>query len=1006
MEILRGISWKTMSCKQGSLLYVCLLALLILSPAMAGAQASLGVERIFLDISPQQVVGRTLIAPSNIFIYEVGDSLRIDYSLFINPIRLSATNGGMLPSFLGDPNWCDSGIVDLSAINVRYIGPTGVNSVVAENDSGVVSNFAEVSFNGYDILKVFDFKGDTLTHLFSGYPVTARVAVTNGGTLRADSNPSLRTSFLSGGGSVRVFFSPDDSGAVDTIPVSINTVGLAAGIDTLIVDLESSYRINGILYTTQFRDSIPIEIKPLASVELQNGAYTPDSVYAGANFPFGFAINAPGFEGPIDSSHLKVELLYGPGDAQSTTLCDLPVTQSNFVANVIQYANVPAQISLAAGLLPGWYHLRTNYSLISGASVFSVTDFVSDSLYILPFTSPQYVPETFKPVTAAAGGLTAFSFDLTVTDVDSLLVDSTPGRASLTISDVNTSFTSTAPLVVPGRVLRPGRNTVTSDPIFIPANELGRDLTVSATLHYRESGSGSFLPFTTDCDSQLIRVQPLPIAQVVLTRSVAPNAPNVNVNQPFLIRTRVANVSNSPLDSVMLRMTCDGVNIATQFDTIPLISVGDTATVDFPVISNTPATDVVFRIDIVSTHHGQAVPFDNIATVRIESPADLRLVNELKLTVGSQNYVETGASFILTVSMIKFGQSGVTEGTYHLSTQGLDLGFPDPGTGRDTLGDIMADQQIDFEMTAPDFDTTFTLTFTLTSKPTDINTGSTARFTGDTTFSYTINVASTFAAMFVSPVQSPPVPVFKNVPSEFFQLRFDNLAISSVNLLCLDSIRLRVTDIKGSAVDVTDVFDTSSVGFFLDDTELTSVLAQADTLTLIFDEFQVPAGESRMLALRSNILADIGSAFSLILDTSGVMARYLDGPAQGEKAPVTAPPNGGSILKRSFAVAGPTLEQSFIVEDNPWHPGNGNARFAYTLVEESVLEFRIFTLGGELVLNRRIEVSSPLASPGPHILEWDGRNGRGVMVHDGVYIVCLQVLRTGEEARLKVAVLK
>ena len=145
-------------------------------------QDARGVERIVLDIAPQQVIGQPLFGPPRILIYDVGDTLRYDYSLFINPIRLTATNGGMLPSLLVDPTWCDSGIIDLAANGVRYVGPSGVVAIQAANDSGVTSNRPEISFNGYDILKVFDFKGDSLTHLFSGYPITARVAVRHGGS--------------------------------------------------------------------------------------------------------------------------------------------------------------------------------------------------------------------------------------------------------------------------------------------------------------------------------------------------------------------------------------------------------------------------------------------------------------------------------------------------------------------------------------------------------------------------------------------------------------------------------------------------------------------------------------------------------------------------------------------------------------------------------------------------------------------------------------------------------
>lgn len=984
-------------------------ALVFLLPVPAYSQtAPSGLDRIVFEIAPQQIVGRTLIGNPRLLLFDIGDQLQIDYNLFLNKITLSATNGGMIPSVLDDPTWCDSGIIDLAAIGERYVGPTGLVQITARNDSGVSSTSSLISFNGYDILDVFDFKGDSIMHLFSGHPVTARVVVRNGGTLRAATNPSLRSLFASGGGSVLGFFSPDDSGAVDTIPITINTSGLAAGIDTLILDLEASYSIDTTLYTSRFRDSLAVRIYPMTSIDLQNNEISPDSVYAGVAFPLGFSIDAPGFAGPIDSGYLSVDLLYGLNDIEAATLFSGPVVPSSLLSDTIEYANIPAQISAAVGLLPGWYHLRTTYRLISGASVFSIDSLIADSIYILPLTSPEYMSGTFAPDTVAAGVFTSFHFDLTVTGFDSLLVDPTPGRATLTVVSSTTGFTSTAPTVIPGNVLRPGRNTALADQLFIPLAEIGNDLTVTSTLFYRQSGSANYLQFTTDFDSQLVRVQQLPIARIDTTYSVSPNARVVNVNQPFIIRTRIANVSSSTLDSLILRIFSDGTSIDTLFDTIAIIAPFDTATVEFPVTATEANPEEVFRVEIVTTHHGQLPAVDDIAIVRVETPASLLLTNELGFTVGPQNYVETGAMFSLSVTLVKFGGSTVTSGEYLLSTDGLDLGLPDPISGRDTIGDIIPDQQIRFELTAPDFDTTFTLRFILTKRAIDINTGAPAIFSGDTTFAYSITVASTNANLFVQPSPTPAVPVYKGETAELFQLEITNSAQTSVNRISLDSIRLRVTDKRGDSLTAAEAIDPLTIAFWDGGTKITfPAVTVGDLVTLPFENYEIPASTTKTIRLEARITAAAGASFGVALDTANVWGTYSDGPATDDPVTVTAPPNGGTIVKKLFAVSGPSLEQSFIIEDNPWHPGTSPARFAYTLADESALEFRVFTLGGEQVFINRINAgSSALTQPGPHIMEWDGRNGEGRMVHDGVYIVSLYVARTGEEARIKVAVLK
>ena len=95
-----------------------------------------------------------------------------------------------------------------------------------------------------------------------------------------------------------------------------------------------------------------------------------------------------------------------------------------------------------------------------------------------------------------------------------------------------------------------------------------------------------------------------------------------------------------------------------------------------------------------------------------------------------------------------------------------------------------------------------------------------------------------------------------------------------------------------------------------------------------------------------------------------------------------------------------------MVENNPWHQESAPARFAYVLRNDAPLEFRIFTLTGELVYSQIIDQGSSLGSTGSHVIVWDGRNELGTVVLDGVYIVQLENMSNGERARLKLAVLK
>ena len=71
------------------------------------------------------------------------------------------------------------------------------------------------------------------------------------------------------------------------------------------------------------------------------------------------------------------------------------------------------------------------------------------------------------------------------------------------------------------------------------------------------------------------------------------------------------------------------------------------------------------------------------------------------------------------------------------------------------------------------------------------------------------------------------------------------------------------------------------------------------------------------------------------------------------------------------------------------------------------VEFKIFTLIGEEVYSHSIPAGAAGTAPEQeHFLEWDGRNDAGHNVLNGVYLAWIRVEATGQEATLKLAVVK
>jgi hypothetical protein len=105
-------------------------------------------------------------------------------------------------------------------------------------------------------------------------------------------------------------------------------------------------------------------------------------------------------------------------------------------------------------------------------------------------------------------------------------------------------------------------------------------------------------------------------------------------------------------------------------------------------------------------------------------------------------------------------------------------------------------------------------------------------------------------------------------------------------------------------------------------------------------------------------------------------------------------------------------EKSFFNYPNPLQPGNDKVNgegthFAYNLPTATGGELKIFTLLGELVWELSFSATDPAGRTGPHTMDifWNGHNGVGKRVLNGVYVAMLRT-KDGKTLTTKVAVLR
>jgi len=90
---------------------------------------------------------------------------------------------------------------------------------------------------------------------------------------------------------------------------------------------------------------------------------------------------------------------------------------------------------------------------------------------------------------------------------------------------------------------------------------------------------------------------------------------------------------------------------------------------------------------------------------------------------------------------------------------------------------------------------------------------------------------------------------------------------------------------------------------------------------------------------------------------------------------------------------------------NPFRAGSGEpTHIAYFLDRPGDVNIRIYAINGDLVYEHSIASGDAHATAGPQEVEWDGRNGSGEVVRNGIYICVIEA--GGQSARFRIAVAK
>jgi hypothetical protein len=130
----------------------------------------------------------------------------------------------------------------------------------------------------------------------------------------------------------------------------------------------------------------------------------------------------------------------------------------------------------------------------------------------------------------------------------------------------------------------------------------------------------------------------------------------------------------------------------------------------------------------------------------------------------------------------------------------------------------------------------------------------------------------------------------------------------------------------------------------------------------------------------------------------GVAAADFLSPRSPGRSGVEARSNDlSALLQIETALVDPGMPGGSVTNyPNPFHPGESPTTIAYKLADDANVALRIYTLSGDLVLEKRFSSGATGGRSGLNEFIWDGRNGDGRLVATGAYILDITAKGGGE----------
>lgn len=361
--------------------------------------------------------------------------------------------------------------------------------------------------------------------------------------------------------------------------------------------------------------------------------------------------------------------------------------------------------------------------------------------------------------------------------------------------------------------------------------------------------------------------------------------------------------------------------------------------------------------------------------------------------------VSVGQPFEVTAFVVNEGAANI------IGTDRVRIVLPEGYATEDSLVKSTIDQKATWRLRAKHTPSAGfeSIRLVLEKRPNDENTGRPADVVvGEVAISIQTEPRLLMVRYFSARPAGPTAAGESGVP--MLSLVFENQGREASADMLLRGITFHALDQNGESVAPSSVMRTLQITRHGRPAEILATYSSMpgeNPITVTFAQLDtLRAGVPDTLDVVVDLAAQIGvSGFQLrILKSDDIDAIDADSRLPVQVVDETGKTGSDFLMVSNTSVVTEAEYENFYNYPNPFRPGDppdGGTRFWYYLPRNSRVEFKILTLLGEVVYQKVFEADSPQGRagsriPGVNDIFWDGKNGDGQVVLNGVYLAVLK----------------